>query len=372
MTQPPSSRTTRPETTERYRRQTVLQEVGAAGQERISAARVLVVGAGGLGSPLLISLAAAGIGTIGLVDDDVVAESNLARQTVHRSDSVGEAKTSSAARTLATVNPDVTVIQHPVRLTRENALAVTTGYDLIVDGTDTFETHYLTADAAEHHSVPLVWGSVLRFDGMVSVFDPASGPDSPGFRDLFPDEAASNTAESCELVGVLGSSCAIVAGVMAAEVMKLVVGFGEPLLGRVLVIDALTAGFREIPLRAGGSRLHGSTSPPTATHETVTAAEFDALRADGSRLTVIDVREADEHRASAIPGSLNIPQDDLADALGRLDPDVPLVVYCEIGVRSAVATAFLTRQGYQARSLDGGIRSWLRRQPPANGGNTSS
>lgn len=368
MTQLPSSRTARPETTERYRRQTVLQEVGAAGQERIRAARVLVVGAGGLGSPLLISLAAAGIGTIGLVDDDVVAESNLARQTVHRSDSVGEAKTSSAARTLATVNPDVTVIQHPLRLTRENALAVTAGYDLIVDGTDTFETHYLTADAAEQHSVPFVWGSVLRFDGMVSVFDPASGPDSPGFRDLFPDEAASNTAESCELVGVLSTSCAIVAGVMAAEVMKLVVGFGEPLLGRVLVIDALTAGFREIPLRPGGPRLQ-STSP---TRGTVSAAEFDALRAEGSRLTVIDVREPDEHRASTIPGSQNIPQDDLADALGRLEPDVPLVVYCEIGVRSAAATAFLTGQGYNARSLDGGIRSWLRRQPPANGGNTSS
>lgn len=363
---PPS----RPETTERYRRQTVLQEVGAAGQERLASARVLVVGAGGLGSPLLISLAAAGIGTIGLVDDDIVAESNLARQTVHRSDSVGEEKTVSAARTLATVNPDVTVNRHQVRLTRENALALTTGYDVIVDGTDTFETHYLVADAAEHHSVPLVWGSVLRFDGMVSVFHPSSGQDSPGFRDLFPDEAASNTAESCELVGVLGTSCAIVAGVMAAEVMKLVVGFGEPLLGRVLVIDALTASFREIPLRAGGSLLHVPTG--ATTDETVTAAEFDTRHADGLPLIVIDVREPDEHRESAIPGSVNIPQKDLAGALGRLDPDVPLVVYCEIGVRSAAATAFLTQHGYQAKSLEGGIRSWLGRQPPANGGNTSS
>ena len=344
------------------------------GQARIAAARVLVVGAGGLGSPLLIALAAAGIGTIGIVDDDVVDVSNLARQTVHRSDSVGEAKTASAARTLATVNPDVTVIQHPVRLTRDNALSLTAGYDLIVDGTDTFETHYLVSDAAERHDVPLVWGSVLRFDGMVSVFHPGSAPGAPGFRDLFPDESAANTAESCELVGVLGTSCALVAGVMAAEVMKLVVGFGEPLLGRVLVIDALTAGFREIPLRAGGALLHPTPAvdADTVSPATISAAEFDALRAADPAVIVIDVRDRREHQASAIPGSVNIPQDELADALSGLDRDAALLVYCEIGVRSATAAAFLTEQGYHARSLEGGIRSWLRSQPPANGGSTSS
>ena len=276
----------------------------------------------------------------------------------------------SAARTLATVNPDVSVLQHPVRLNRESAVALTAGYDVVVDGTDTFETHYLVADAAEHHGVPLVWGSVLRFDGMVSVFSPRSSPGAPGFRDLFPDESAANTAESCELVGVLGTSCAIVAGIMAAEVMKLVVGFGEPLIGRVLVVDALTAGFREIPLRSGGARRHTTTTAPV--DDTISPAEFDALRAGGTSLTVIDLREPDEHRASAIPGSMNIPQHSLPDALGRLDAGVPLVVYCEIGVRSAAASVFLTEQGYQARSLDGGIRAWRRGQPPANGGNTSS
>lgn len=354
---------------DRYRRQTVLREVGEDGQARISAARVLVVGAGGLGSPLLTSLAAAGIGTIGIVDDDVVDVSNLARQTVHSPDSVGEAKTASAARTLASVNPDVTVIQHPVRLTRSNAISLTDGYDLIVDGTDTFETHYLVSDAATQHDVPHVWGSVLRFDGMVSVFHPGSRPGAPGFRDLFPDETAANTAESCELVGVLGTSCALVAGVMAAEVMKLVVGFGEPLLGRVLVIDALTAGFREIPLRAGGALLHPPAAAPPAT---VSAAEFDVLRAAGTAVTVIDVREPGEHRASAIPGSVNIPQNELADAIGGLDSNAALIVYCEIGVRSAAAATFLTEMGHPARSLDGGIRSWLRNQPPANGGRTSS
>ncbi|MET4638521.1 ThiF family adenylyltransferase [Mycetocola sp. 2940] len=354
---------------ERYRRQTVLPEVGTEGQARIAAARVLVVGAGGLGSPLLISLAAAGIGTIGVLDDDVVELSNLARQVVHRSDDVGEAKTVSAARTLASVNPDVTVIQHRLRLTRDNALAVTEGYDVIVDGTDTFETHYAVADAAALRDVPLVWGSVLRFDGMVSVFHPGSGAGAPGFRDLFPDESAAGTAESCELVGVLGTSCAIVAGVMAAEVMKLVVGFGEPLIGRVLVVDALTSAFREIPLRAGGAPRHPPTSP---TAGRVTAAEFDELRANGQAVTVIDVREPGEHLESAIPGSVNIPRNELAGAVSGLDADVPIVVYCETGVRSAVAAAYLNEHGHPARNLDGGIRAWLRRQPPANGGSTSS
>ncbi|MET0934308.1 MAG: ThiF family adenylyltransferase [Mycetocola sp.] len=365
----PASRPAQAETGERYRRQTVLPEVGTAGQARIAAARVLVVGAGGLGSPLLISLAAAGIGTIGVLDDDVVDVSNLARQVVHRSDSVGDAKTVSAARTLAGVNPHVTVIQHPVRLTRDNALAVTNGYDVIVDGTDTFETHYAVADAAAQRDVPLVWGSVLRFDGMVSVFHPGSRAGAPGFRDLFPDESAANTAESCELVGVLGTSCAIVAGVMAAEVMKLVVGFGEPLIGRVLVLDALTAGFREIPLHAGGASAQPPSSP---VGDTMSAAEFDALRARGRAVTVIDVREPDEHDRSAIPGSVNIPRNQLADAVGGLDADVPIVVYCETGLRSALAAAYLREQGHPAHNLGGGIRAWLRRQPPANGGNTSS
>lgn len=353
---------------ERYRRQTVLPEVGAEGQARIEAARVLIVGAGGLGSPILISLTAAGIGTIGVLDDDVVELSNLARQIVHRSDGVGDAKTVSAARTLASVNPDVTVIQHPVRLTRANALEVTEGYDLIVDGTDTFETHYAVADAAAQRGVPLVWGSVLRFDGMVSVFHPGSRAGAPGFRDLFPDESAANTAESCELVGVLGTSCAIIAGVMAAEVMKLVVGFGEPLIGRVLVLDALKSTFREIPLRAGPA-VRQPTSPVA---DGVTAAEFDALRASGQAVTVIDVREPDEHRASAIPGSVNIPRNDLADAVSGLDADVPIVVYCETGARSALAAAFLREHGHPTLNLEGGIRSWLRGQPPANGGSTSS
>jgi molybdopterin/thiamine biosynthesis adenylyltransferase/rhodanese-related sulfurtransferase len=355
-------------THDRYRRQTVLPEVGPSGQERVAAARVLVVGAGGLGSPLLISLAAAGIGTIGLIDDDVVDVSNLARQTVHRSDAVGQAKTVSAAHTLASVNPDVGVIQLPVRVTRDNASALTAGWDVIVDGTDSFETHYVVADAAAAHGTPLVWGSVLRFDGMVSVFHPRSREGAPGFRDLFPDESAANTAESCELVGVLGTSCAIVAGVMAAEVMKLVVGFGDPLVGRVLVIDALTAGFREIPLQAGGALLH----PAAVTAAVVTADEFDEWRAAGQPLTVIDVREPAEHAASAIPGSVNVPLEGLTDAVGRLDPADDVVVYCEVGVRSAAAAGILAGQGYPARSLDGGIRAWLRRQPPANGGSTSS
>lgn len=365
----------RPATGERYRRQTVLQEVGPAGQDRIAAARVLVIGAGGLGSPLLISLAAAGIGTIALVDDDVVDVSNLARQTVHRFDSVGQPKTASASRTLASVNPDVTVEQHAVRLTHDNARDLTAGFDVVVDGTDTFETHYLVADAAAAHGIPLVWGSVLRFDGMVSVFSPGSAPGAPGFRDLFPDEWAASTTESCEHVGVLGTSCAIVAGVMAAEVMKLVVGFGEPLIGRVLVIDALTAGFREIPLRAGGALLHVTPNEPAASAQpapTLSPAEFDQLVAGGQAVTVIDVRSPEEHDASAIPGSVNIPSHELADAIGRLDPDADVVVYCEVGVRSAAAAVFLTEHGHPARSLDGGIRSWLCRQPPANGGSTSS
>ncbi|WP_421854716.1 HesA/MoeB/ThiF family protein [Oricola sp.] len=235
---------------ERYARHIVLPEVGGPGQQKIKAAKVLVIGAGGLGSPVLLYLAAAGVGTLGIVDDDTVSLSNLQRQILHATDDVGRAKTDSAAAALGRTNPHVTVAAHPLRLTADNAEALMRGYDIVVDGSDNFETRYVVADTAEKLSLPLVAGALGRFDGNLTVLMPhatdADGNPFPRFRDLFPEPPPEGTVPSCAQAGILGAVAGVIGTLQAVEVLKLITGAGEPLVGQLLLYDALAARFQTI------------------------------------------------------------------------------------------------------------------------------
>ena len=231
---------------ERYARHIVLPEIGGAGQQALNAARVAVIGAGGLGSPALTYLAAAGIGHLSIVDDDRVSLSNLQRQTLHVTDDVGDRKTRSAAARIAALNPHVAVAEHDVRLGPDNADDVLAGHDVIIDGSDNSDTRYLTADTAEALAIPLVTGAIMRFDGSVTVIAPHLEPKLPRYRDLFPKPLAPEAAPTCAEVGVLGALAGVIGSLMATEAIKLVTGAGEPLLGRLLLYDALSARFETI------------------------------------------------------------------------------------------------------------------------------
>lgn len=364
----------------RYARQTVLPEIGEEGQRRLRAARVLVVGAGGLGSPVLLYLAAAGVGTLGVVDDDVVDVSNLHRQVLHGTDDTGRCKTASAADALGRLDPGVRVVQHPERLTADNALELLGEYDLVVDASDGTPTRYLLDDACGLAGVPCVWGSVLGFSGQVSTsWVPVAdddglaghdGPHRPGaagvhgpcYRDVFPEPP--DSAPSCAEVGVLGSVCAVVGSVMATEALKLLTGTGDPLVGRVLLLDAGAATWRTVRVSRDPSR-----TPPLdlAEHETghpvpeVDAVELRAaLTDDPSGTLVLDVREPTEHAVGVVPGSVLLP-------LGRLlageRPDLGgarrVVAVCAAGGRSAQAAEVLREAGVaDVASLRGGLARW--------------
>lgn len=239
-----------PDEIARYARHIVLAEIGGAGQQKLKAARVLVLGAGGLGSPVLSYLAAAGVGTLGVVDDDVVSLSNLQRQILHDTGHVDMAKTDSAARSIRRLNPHVRVVTHPVRLTSDNAVDIITAYDMVVDGSDSFETRYLLADSCEALGVPLVTAAVGRFDGSVTVVAPhladAAGQPCPRFRDLFPEPPPPGMVPACAEAGVVGALTGVIGTLQAMEVIKLITGAGEPLIGRLLLYDGLSAGFRTI------------------------------------------------------------------------------------------------------------------------------
>ena len=230
---------------ERYRRHIVLPEVGGPGQQRLKAARVMIIGAGGLGAPAALYLAAAGIGTIGLVDDDTVSLSNLQRQIIHRTERIGAPKVDSARETLAGVNPHVRVVAHATRLTAETAEAITAGYDLVVDGSDNLATRYFAADLCERLSIPMVTGAVGRFDGSVTVLKPYEG-ENPRYRDLFPKAPPDGLLPSCAETGILGALTGVIGSIQALETLKLVTGIGEPLVGRLLLYDALAQRFEEI------------------------------------------------------------------------------------------------------------------------------
>jgi len=233
---------------ERYARHIVLREIGGAGQQRFKAARVLVVGAGGLGAPLILYLSAAGIGTIGIVDDDEVSLSNLQRQVIHTTDSIGAAKTDSAQRIVAAINPHVSVVLHRIRLTASNATEILSAYDIVADGSDNFATRYLIADCCAGLGIPLVTGAVGRFDGSVTVLKPYEG-DNPSYRDLYPSSPPDGLLPSCAEAGILGALTGVVGSIQAMEVLKLVSRAGEPLVGRLLLYDGLAQRFEEIRYR---------------------------------------------------------------------------------------------------------------------------
>lgn len=362
----------------RTQRQARLPELGETGQRRLANARVLVVGAGGLGAPALQYLAAAGVGTIGIVDDDVVAASDLHRQVIHSAGAVGEPKVDSAARRLLELAPEVVVHRHGVRLDETNAAALVTGYDLVLDGADTFATRFLVSDACAAAGLPLVWASVLRFDAQVSVFwsRPPHGVTPVTLRDLFPEPPAPHLVPSCAEAGVLGALCGIVGSMMAIEAVKLIAGVGRPLLGRVAVVDALTMRVREVPLVPVPAALGGRPPVPTAGHAPSPAAwtpddgpgaltleAFLGLTKDSARPTVLlDVREPSEHVVDALAGAVNVPISGLVQA-ARTDrvaellaaAGVPegaqVVAYCSHGIRAARAVGILTEAGWYADTL---------------------
>jgi molybdopterin/thiamine biosynthesis adenylyltransferase/rhodanese-related sulfurtransferase len=339
----------------RASRHLLLPGMGVVGQRRLRAARVCVVGAGGLGAPVLQYLAAAGVGTLGVVDDDVVDVSNLQRQVIHGTADVGRPKVDSARSALAALDPSVDVVTHPVRLTAANADEILRAYDVVVDGTDNFPTRYLVSDACERLGLPVVWGSVLRFDAQVSVFWGRAGVT---LRDLFPAPPPPESVPSCAEAGVVGALCGQVGSVMATEVVKLVTGIGEPLLGRVLVVDALRARWSEVPLARPTA-----PAPALAHDDQVPSITVDELAGRLGEVVLIDVREPAEAAVSAIPGAHLIPLGGLLD--GTRVHEVPrgraVVVHCAVGGRSAIATQVLRAAGIDAVNLEGGIHAWLAR-----------
>ena len=380
----PADGLTREELT-RYARNLTLPQLGTQGQLRLKAARVLVIGAGGLGSPALQYLAAAGVGTIGIVDDDVVDVSNLHRQVIHGTADVGRPKVDSAADAVARINPLVTVRTHPVRLDATNAVDLVSQYDLVLDGADNFATRYVVSDACTLTGVPCVWGSILRFEGRVSVFWAGHGPT---YRDLHPDPPEPGEVPSCADGGVLGMLPATIGSIMVTEATKLITGIGAPLIGRVLLHDAEAMTWREVGLSVDPDAppvTSVETPEPVcgvepAPHELVTAAQLADLlarRAQGrASLCLIDVREPWEREVESIPGSVAVPLADLlakgAAALPSQARGADLVLHCRSGVRSAQALAAI--RAYYAgreegvRHLDGGIEAWLQGVDSGPGG----
>ncbi len=371
-----------PAQVDRYARHLALAQVGEVGQRRLLAARVLVLGAGGLGSPALLYLAAAGVGTIGVLDDDVVEASNLQRQVVHGLADVGRPKVESAAERLRGLSPDVVVRTHPVRLTAANAAEVLGGYDLVVDGTDNFATRYLVNDTCARLGLPWVWGSVLRGHAQVSVFWAAAPGGGVDLRDVFGEPPAPGAVPSCAEDGVLGAVCAAAGAAMAVEAVKLVCGTGRSLLGRVAVLDAFDATWREIAVRADPARAATATLPapsvPAGTVDPVTTPDTEitptALRdllaardAGTADVDVVDVREPGETAAGTLPGARLVPMGAWADGspLADLDPDRTLVVVCRSGMRSGRVAAYARAAGVtDVRNLDGGLVAWAREVDP--------
>jgi adenylyltransferase/sulfurtransferase len=345
-----------PDAVLRGARNIALPALGTIGQQRLRSARVLVIGAGGLGSPVLQYLAAAGVGVIGIVDFDTVDATNLQRQTIHRTADVGEPKAASAARAIRDLDPTIETIQFPFALTVANALDIFSGFDLIADGSDNFATRYLASDAAAICHKPYVWGSVLRMDGQVTVFwEGAPDGRSLDYRDLHPVPPAPNDVLSCSEGGVLGSVCGMIGSAMATEVIKLITGVGEPLLGRVQNLDAFSGTWRDFELRRDPAR-----TPVSALIDYEAfcglpeiAADLEIDDIDPAR-ALIDVREPYERIVDHLGDDRSIPLGLLLDEPSLAGPG-PVLVYCATGIRSARAAAALRDAGIDAVSLRGGI-----------------
>jgi molybdopterin/thiamine biosynthesis adenylyltransferase/rhodanese-related sulfurtransferase len=377
----PAAELTRDEVA-RYSRHLIIPDLGVDGQKRLKNARVLVIGAGGLGAPTLLYLAAAGVGTIGIVDFDVVDESNLQRQIIHGVSDIGRSKAQSARDSIAEVNPLVNVRLHEVRLEPDNAVDLFKQYDLILDGTDNFATRYLVNDAAVLARKPYVWGSIYRFEGQVSVFW-EDAPDGRGlnYRDLYPEAPPPGMVPSCAEGGVLGVLCASIASVMGTEAIKLVTGIGEPLLGRLMVYDALEMSYRTITIRKDPSRRKitelidyeefcGVVSEDAAeatAGSAITPRELRELLDSGKKVVLIDVREPVEWDINHIDGAQLIPKSSInsGEGLAKLPQDRIPVLYCKTGVRSAEALAVVKKAGFaDAVHLQGGIVAWAKQMQP--------
>src|SRR6202142_1244849 len=362
----------------RYSRHLIMPEVGMEGQLKLKAAKVALIGTGGLGAPLGMYLAAAGMGRIGLVDFDVVDFTNLQRQVIHGTKDVGKKKLDSAAETMLDINPYVELDRHEVALTSENALEILKDYDIVVDGTDNFPTRYLVNDACVLLKKPNVYGSIFRFEGQATIF---AYPGGPCYRCLYPEPPPPGLVPSCAEGGVLGILPGVIGLIQATEAVKLILGIGETLVGRLLLYDALAMRFRELKLRRNpecpvcgdhrtvtklidyvqfcGVPHQEGPAEPVAAGGDIEPAEVKAKLDRGDTFTLVDVREPHEFQICRIPGSTLIPLGELPKRLGELDPASEIVAHCKSGGRSAKAVDFLKQQGYRkVRNMKGGIIAW--------------
>ncbi|WP_007027250.1 adenylyltransferase/sulfurtransferase MoeZ [Saccharomonospora iraqiensis] len=368
----------------RYSRHLIIPDVGMDGQKRLKNARVLIIGAGGLGSPALLYLAAAGVGTLGVIDFDVVDESNLQRQVIHGQSDIDKSKAVSAKESVAEINPYVHMRLHEEQLSSENALDVFRDYDLILDGTDNFSTRYLVNDAAVLLGKPYVWGSIFRFEGQVSVFwEDAPNGQGLNYRDLYPEPPPPGMVPSCAEGGVLGVLCASIGSIMVTEAVKLITGIGDPLLGRLISYDALDMRYREVKIRKDPDTpkvtellddydaFCGAVSDEAqqaAAGHTLTPAELKAKFDADEDFELIDVREPHEYDIVNIKGARLIPKDRIlsGEALAELPQDKPIVLHCKSGARSAEALSALHKAGFaDASHLGGGVLGWANQVDPS-------
>ena len=384
MIAPPQETTLSNEEILRYSRHLILPEVGIEGQQKLKAAKVLLIGAGGLGAPLGLYLTAAGVGRIGIVDFDVVDSTNLQRQVIHSNADVGRKKIDSASEKMTAINPNVTVVKHEVALTSENALEILKDYDYVVDGTDNFPTRYLVNDACVLLGKPNVYGSIFRFEGQSTVFAYEGGP---CYRCLYPEPPPPGLVPSCAEGGVLGILPGTIGLIQATEAVKLILGIGDPLVGRLLLYDALGMRFRELKLRKNPD------CPVCGDHPTVTklidyqqfcgipqkpaqessvneneieVTEVKAKLDRGDRFQLIDVREPHEYRICSIEGAKLIPLGEFPKHVNEFDPGADIVIHCKSGMRSAKACNILRQAGFQhVRNMKGGILAWSDRVDPS-------
>jgi molybdopterin/thiamine biosynthesis adenylyltransferase/rhodanese-related sulfurtransferase len=363
----------------RYSRHLIIPDVGMTGQKRLKNAKVLCVGAGGLGSPALLYLAAAGVGTLGIVDFDVVDESNLQRQVIHGQSDIGRPKAESARDSIREINPYVNVIVHKERLDSDNAMQIFADYDLIVDGTDNFATRYLVNDACVLLGKPYVWGSIYRFDGQASVFWAEYGP---CYRCLYPEPPPPGMVPSCAEGGVLGVLCASIGSIQVNEAIKLIAGIGEPLAGRLMIYDALEMTYHSVKVRKDPEcpvcgknptvtelidyeEFCGAVSEEAqeaAAGSTITARQLKDMQDADENIFLVDVREPNEYEIVSIPGSVLIPKGEFLSgaALERLPQDKRVVLHCKSGARSAECLAIVKNAGFSdAVHVGGGVLSWV-------------
>jgi len=368
----------------RYSRHLIIPDVGMAGQRRLKNAKVLCVGAGGLGSPALMYLAAAGVGTLGIIEFDVVDESNLQRQIIHGQSDIGRSKAESARDTIREINPFVNVVLHEARLDSSNALEIFAGYDLIVDGTDNFATRYLVNDASVLLGKPYVWGSIYRFDGQASVFWAEYGP---CYRCLYPEPPPPGMVPSCAEGGVLGVLCASVGSIQVNEAIKLLTGIGDPLVGRLMIYDALETSYRELQVRKDPECAVCGKNPTVtelidyeafcgtisaeaaeaARDSTISVRQLAGMIERGDDFLLVDVREPHEYEIVSIPGSVLIPKGEIISgaALAGLPQDRPIVLHCKSGARSAECLAVLKSAGFaDAVHVGGGVVAWVNQIEP--------